>query len=102
MQVFFENDASDISSQYDSEVENVARVLRRNPQLGIVLKGYASAVGSTKYNYDLSMRRNEAVKRMLIDYGVFPDQISSVFYGIDKSTTSASEARRVDMKFIIQ
>lgn len=101
MKVFFDNDASDISARYRSEVENAAIVLKKNPQLGVVLKGFASSVGNAKYNYDLSMRRNESVKRMLIDYGVFPDQISSVFYGEDKSASTA-EARRVEIKFIIK
>lgn len=101
MQVFFANDVSDVSPRYFEDVKSAATVLRRNPQLAIVLKGYASTSGSARYNYELSMRRNEAVKRMLIDYGVFPDQISSVFYGADKKS-SASEARRVDIKFIIK
>ncbi|MGV8962983.1 MAG: OmpA family protein [Candidatus Saccharimonadaceae bacterium] len=100
MKVYFDNDVSEVSSSYSTEVENAAKVLKQNPQLGVVLKGFASSVGNAKYNYDLSMRRNEAVKRLLIDYGVFPDQISSVFYGEDKSTT-VSKARRVDIKFII-
>jgi|LSQX01.3.fsa_nt_gb outer membrane protein OmpA-like peptidoglycan-associated protein len=101
MQVFFGNDVSEVSPHYFDEVKSAATVLRRNPQLAVVLKGYASPVGSARYNYELSMRRNEAVKRLLIDYGVFPDQISSVFYGEDK-TSSVIEARRVDIKFIIK
>ena len=101
MQVFFANDVSDVSPRYFEEVKRASTVLRRNPQLAVVLKGYASPVGSARYNYELSMRRNEAVKRMMIDYGVFPDQITSVFYGEDK-TSSESEARRVDIKFIIK
>lgn len=101
MQVFFDNDVSEVSSQYRSEVESAAIALKKNPQLGVVLKGFASPAGNSKYNYDLSMRRNEAVKRLLIDYGVFPDQISSVFYGEDKTST-AINARRVDIKFIIK
>lgn len=101
MQVYFANDVSDVSPRYFEEVKRAAIVLRRNPQLAVVLKGYASQVGSARYNYELSMRRNEAVKRMMIDYGVFPDQITSVFYGEDK-TSSESEARRVDIKFIIK
>lgn len=101
MQVFFDNDVSDVAPRYHEEVERAATLLKKNLQLGVVLKGFASPVGNPKYNYDLSMRRNEAVKRMLIDYGVFPDQISSVFYGEDK-TSSESNARRVDIKFIIK
>lgn len=101
MQVFFANDASAVTPQYFDEVKSAAKVLRRNSQLAVVLKGYASPVGNARYNYDLSMQRNEAVKRMLIDYGVFPDQISSVFYGEDKAS-SISKARRVDIKFIIK
>lgn len=101
MQVYFANDVSDVSPRYFEEVKSAATVLRRNPQLAVVLKGYASTSGSARYNYELSMRRNEAVKRMLIDYGVFPDQITSVFYGSDKKS-SATKARRVDIKFIIK
>ncbi len=80
MQVFFDNNVSEVSSRYKDEVESAAIALRKNPQLSVVLKGYASPSGNAKLNQDLSMRRNEAVKRMLIDYGVFPDQITSVFY----------------------
>ena len=101
MQVFFDNNVSEVSSRYKDEVEKAAIALRKNPQLSVVLKGYASPLGNFKLNQDLSMRRNEAVKRMLIDYGVFPDQISSVFYGED-TTSTASEARRVDIKFIVK
>ena len=101
MKVFFDNDVSEVSQDFRSEVENAAIVLKKNPQLGVVLKGYASPAGNPKYNYDLSMRRNESVKRLLIDYGVFPDQISSVFYGVDKTSTPKI-ARRVDIKFIIK
>ena len=101
MKVYFDNDVSEVSPRFRSEVEDAATVLKKNPQLGVVLKGFASPVGNAKYNYDLSMRRNESVKRMLIDLGVFPDQISSVFYGEDKSTSEA-EARRVEIKFIIK
>ncbi len=101
MKVYFDNDVSEVSSNFRSEVENAALVLKKNPQLGVVLKGFASPAGNPRYNYDLSLRRNEAVKRLLIDYGVFPDQISSVFYGEDKTTT-ANNARRVEIKFIIK
>ena len=101
MQVFFDNDVYDVSPRYHEEVERAATLLKKNLQLGVVLKGFASPVGNAKYNYDLSMRRNESVKRMLIDYGVFPDQISSVFYGEDK-TSSADNARRVNIEFIIK
>lgn len=101
MKVFFENDISEVSSQYQPVIRDAAIVLRQNPHINIVLRGFASPLGSAKYNYDLSMRRNEAVKRVLIDYGVFPDQITSVFYGIDR-TTSEAKARRVDMRYIIK
>lgn len=101
MQVYFDNDVFDVSPSYYEEVERAAILLKNNFHLAAVLKGFASPVGNAKYNYDLSMRRNEAVKRMLIDFGVFPDQITSVFYGEDK-TSSADNARRVDIKFIIK
>lgn len=99
IKVFFDNNMSNVSAQYSSEIENAAMVLKENPQLRVVLKGFASPAGNAKYNYELSMRRNESVKRLLIEYGVLPDQISSVFYGEDKISSSA-DARRVEIKFI--
>lgn len=101
LQVFFANNAADVAAQYRDEVKRAATIAKENPQLTIVLKGFASTVGNSRYNYELSMRRNESVKRMLIDYGVFPDQIASIFYGEDAST-SESVARRVDMNFILK
>lgn len=101
LQIFFANNAANVASQYRKEMQRAANIAKENPQLAIVLKGFASTAGNPRYNYELSMRRNESVKRMLIDYGVFPDQITSIFYGED-TTTSESVARRVDISFILK
>ena len=62
-------------------VENV-KVLMENPAVNIRIAGYASAAGTKEYNQDLSERRAQAVKQILItDGGVAPERLTTIGYG---------------------
>lgn len=100
-QVFFANDSYTISSDDIAYIKDVAKVLKQNPELSVVLEGYASNVGSAEYNNQLSMKRAEAIRKALVDKGISRDRLYSAFFGIDENVPAA-KARRVDMTVVIK
>ncbi|QAR30204.1 hypothetical protein EQP59_01935 [Ornithobacterium rhinotracheale] len=100
-QVYFANNSYAVSQEDIAYINEVAKVLKQNPELSVVLEGYASNVGSAAYNNQLSMRRAEAITKALVDRGVSRNRLYSAFFGIDKNVP-AEKARRVDMTVVIK
>lgn len=72
-------------SQY-GKVENIARalqqLLRRRPQAKVLIEGHTDAVGSAASNLELSERRAESLKRMLVrEFGIPRRALETVGYG---------------------
>ena len=82
-------------------IDQIVTMLRENPELSILLEGYASNVGSPEYNNQLSMRRSESVARLLQKQGIALQRILTAFRGIDDSV-EIEKARRVDISVIIR
>jgi outer membrane protein OmpA-like peptidoglycan-associated protein len=60
----------------------VAALMQSNAKIGhLVIEGHASREGSFIYNYDLSMRRAEAIFREVVRAGVHPSRLSFVGFG---------------------
>ena len=66
-----------------------------------MLEGWASPLGKSNYNKQLSMRRAEAVEKVFIDQRVDASRIIVSFRGEDK-LSSEQHARRVDMSIIVR
>lgn len=100
-QVFFANNSSKVTASDMEYIKDVVQVLKKNPELSIVLEGYASPVGNAIYNKQLSMRRSEAVQSVLESEGISSSRIVVGFKGEDHSGSDA-HARRVDMSIVIK
>ncbi|MBV7440121.1 OmpA family protein [Weeksellaceae bacterium TAE3-ERU29] len=100
-QVFFANNSYNVSQEDMAYLGRVTKVLKDNPELSVVLVGYASPVGNPEYNKQLSMKRAEAIAQALVKEGISEDRIIPAFYGEDHTTTEA-KARRVDMSVVIK
>ena len=90
LRVFFDNDKSNIKSQYQSEIAKVAEKMREYPNSGARVEGHASKTGpSARYNQRLSEARAVAVKAMLTnEFGIAPNRVSTVGYGYDQPIAS--------------
>lgn len=65
------------------QVERVAQLLRRHPEVRLSLAGYASPEGPAAYNLWLSQARAEAVKQLLVmQYGIDPERIVAQGLGV--------------------
>ena len=82
-------------------MDQIVTMLRNNPELSILLEGYASNVGTAAYNNQLSMKRSESVAHLLQKQGISLQRILTAFRGIDDSVDK-EKARRVDISVIIR
>jgi len=66
---------------YYPELKKVAEILKNNPNLKIEVAGYTDDIGPASYNKKLSQKRAEAVKKILVKFGISPDRIVAKGYG---------------------
>ena len=99
--IYFANNSYNPLPHDTVAIDQIVTMLRENPELSILLEGYASNVGSSEYNNQLSMRRSESVARLLQKQGIALQRILTAFRGIDNSV-EIEKARRVDISVIIR
>ena len=82
----FDYDTTVIKPDYFNEIDQVSRVLSRNPQATAVIEGHADrrTRSSEKYNQDLSERRAQAVLSYMVGKGVAAGKLSAVGYGYSR------------------
>ena len=82
----FDYDTTVIKPEYFKEIDQVTRVLQRNPQATAVIEGHADrrVRSSEKYNQDLSERRAEAVKSYMVGKGAAAAKMNAVGYGFSR------------------
>ena len=99
--IYFANNAY-VPLPHDTDaIDQIVTMLRNNPELSILLEGYASNVGTAAYNNQLSMKRSESVARLLQKQGIALQRVLTAFRGIDDSVDK-EKARRVDISVIIR
>ncbi|MCP4109748.1 MAG: OmpA family protein [Desulfobacteraceae bacterium] len=79
--LLFDFDKSVIKEKYYGDLEEVAKVLKENPDLVVEIQGHTCWVGTEKYNQGLSERRAKSVVKFLEDKGVDPARLSWEGYG---------------------
>jgi outer membrane protein OmpA-like peptidoglycan-associated protein len=90
--VYFDFAKADIRDQEMSELEDVAKALKDDPNAAVELQGFADARGSDHYNYQLTRERVEAVTRYLVQrHGIDLRRVYAV--GMGKDPVAAGEKR---------
>lgn len=81
--VSFTLNSAKVDETQMANLDNAVRILKENPDLKVTLKGYADKnTGSATYNKRLSIRRAEAVKKVIVDkYGIDTDRIDVLGVG---------------------
>ena len=81
--VAFPFNQSDVQTSQMPGLEHAANYLKDNPDAKITVNGYASPEGTEEYNLQLSQRRADAVKNILVDkYGIAADRINAIGHGV--------------------
>lgn len=103
--VLFNINESAISDQYESSFAKLKDFINSKSEITVILRGYACSIGGFTYNLELSKKRVEAVKNLLIlKYNISEDLIETFFYGEKDSPfdNSSEESRRKNRRVDIQ
>ncbi|MEF8823900.1 MAG: peptidoglycan-associated lipoprotein Pal [Desulfohalobiaceae bacterium] len=82
--IHFAFDSSELSNQAQKILKAKAKVLKKNPELNIVIEGHCDKRGTDEYNMALGERRARAAYEYLILLGVDADRMNLVSYGEER------------------
>jgi len=102
--VTFDTDSTRIRPGLYSEITRVANILRQYPDTFVRVEGHTDSVGSDEYNMDLSIRRANSVKSLLISEGVAGDRMQAVGYGesVPVATNGTAAGRQMNRRVEIK
>jgi outer membrane protein OmpA-like peptidoglycan-associated protein len=105
--ILFETDSAKILGQSSALLEEIADVLRRNPNIQLVeIQGHTDNTGGREHNQRLSEARAAAVKDYLVKNGIEASRLTSKGYGQDRplspNVTEANKAKNRRVQFIIK
>ena len=86
----FEPYSSEIPEINKSILDQAAALIRRAPQVNLVIEGHTDNTGTAQENKELSVKRAQAVMDYLIKQGVDPAKLQAVGIGAEKPITENS------------
>ncbi len=104
--VYFDFDKFDIKADYREPLKGAAAVMKKFPQLRVLVEGHCDARGTEEYNLALGERRARTVKEYLMVLGVSAAQIEVVSFGEERPAVEGtgeavwSKNRRAEFKII--
>ncbi len=102
MDVYFAFDQSDLTDGAQTALLGLVKELKTNPSLTVVVEGYTDPQGAREYNYQLSRRRVEAVRRFFAEQGIQLSRIHSIGLGpIADRGQPEEKKRRVTVTLLV-
>lgn len=106
MDLLFRTDEFALADATGERLAQMAGTLASMADVNIQLDGFADERGDETYNHELSERRVEFVRNLLISAGVHPTRISTAAHGEaiaqDANADSFALERRVSVKLFIE
>jgi outer membrane protein OmpA-like peptidoglycan-associated protein len=90
--VLFDTGRAELSPGAARNLDQLVQFLEAHPERRVEIDGYTDSVGSDSFNLDLSQRRADAVKSILVSRGIDPARIVTHGYGKDYSVASNAES----------
>ena len=100
----FKYGSAELTKESFSLLDDVASILKSNPEIKVTVEGHTSSDGTYEVNLKLSKNRAEKVKTYLESKGIEAERLVTIGYGPDKPLNSGkTEAekvknRRVELK----
>ena len=109
--IYYDYNSFEIKKGAAYELDELAVIMKSNPNLKILLSSHTDSRGDASYNQKLSDSRAQSAKQYLVNKGVFTNQISTIGYGETqlrnhcKDSVQCSEAehiynRRTEVKIL--
>lgn len=107
--IYFEYNSNLVKGQENLDtVRKIAEYIRANPKTYVFIEGHCDERGPEAYNLALGSRRANAVRGMLIEQGVSPDNLFTISYGkerplvFERHDEAFSKNRRAEFKIYQQ
>jgi outer membrane protein OmpA-like peptidoglycan-associated protein len=104
--VFFATDSFELKEKSIPELNQLAQLLKDNPDLKIEIGGHTDSTGSSAYNQQLAEKRAKSVYQFLVEKAISPDRLTYKGYGdsepIATNQTEEGKAknRRTEVKVV--
>ena len=92
--IFYDFDRATLRPESKTALDEMAQVLRDNPNVTIEMASHTDRHGSDEYNIGLSSRRARSVIDYLISVGIQPDRLQSQGYGKSRPKTITRKLAR--------
>jgi outer membrane protein OmpA-like peptidoglycan-associated protein len=100
--VYFSSGSTQLNAASLLSLNEIVDLLARNPQLNIIITGYADSSGDEMKNLLLSQERSRAVKKFLSQSGLEESRFITKFLGEKDAIESNQLDRRVSLEFVLQ
>jgi outer membrane protein OmpA-like peptidoglycan-associated protein len=103
--ILFDTDSDRVKPESAAVLQMIARVLTTTPDLNVEIDGHTDATGNAAHNMDLSKRRAEAVKNILVSqFSIDAGRLTTAGFGatkpIDTNDTAAGKANNRRVEFV--
>jgi outer membrane protein OmpA-like peptidoglycan-associated protein len=89
--ILFDFDRFELKSQYYSDLDEIAAVLKQNPDAKIEIKGHTDNIGTAAYNQKLSVKRAVTVNNYFVQKGIEKDRLFPKGFGFRVNRASNEE-----------
>jgi outer membrane protein OmpA-like peptidoglycan-associated protein len=103
--IYFDFDSATIKPESEEVLQQIAGILRKNPDWKLNVSGHTDNIGDNSFNLGLSQRRAAAVKDALVTrYKIAPDRLATSGYGAsqpiesNKTLEGRARNRRVELQ----
>jgi len=96
--IYFANNSHRLTQREADKLDAVADMMKAQPDVELAIYGHASNTGSQSYNLQLTQRRANTVKMLLVRRGIAARRLHPVVgRGIDREAPTSKDARRVEL-----
>lgn len=99
---YFDFDKDQPKASSEKDIQTAVDYLKNNPTAKMDLVGYADKIGTAAYNENLSKRRVENVKNMMVKAGIDASRLNVSWKGSSTAEQSAADERALERKVVFR